>query len=68
MQSVVTKSAEALAKSGTQTPPKYRVGKHDDFHPIAHETHETKAHRKRINLETGLTSPPVYPLKYVGTA
>ena len=58
MQSVVTKSAEALGKSGKPTPPKYRVEKHDAFNPIAHETHETKAHERRINLQTGLTAPP----------
>ena len=29
---------------------------HDAFHPIAHET---KAHKRLINLQTGLTSPPV---------
>ena len=59
MQSVVTKSAEALGKSGKPTPPKYRVEKHDAFNPIAHETHETKAHTRRTNFQTGLTSPPV---------
>ena len=50
MQSVVTKSAEALGKFGKSPPPppKYRVGKHDAFHPtsIAHEIHETNEHKR----------------------
>ena len=50
MQSMATKSAEALRRSGKHEKSKYRVGKHDAFHPIAHET--KKAHKRLINAET----------------
>ena len=42
MQSVVKKGAEALGGSRKPQKTKYQVGKHDAFHPIAHET---KAHK-----------------------
>ena len=43
MEAVVTKSAEALGRSGIpQKKTKYRVLKHDAFNAIAHETKAQK--------------------------
>ena len=56
-QFVVTKSAESLARpEKAHQRNKPRVGKHDAFHLIAHET--KKAHERQINVQTELTSPP----------
>ena len=55
MQSVVARSAEALGTSANIKKSKYRVGKHDGFHAIAHET---KADKGLINLPPEQTLPP----------